>query len=97
LGYGGVITGFHGPVEAELHELLGIPERAFIAATITLGRPAGHHGPVRRRPLAEVAFEDAWGEAAGWAVDAPGTRHTAAGPPTTWAKAADQQTDGRNG
>jgi nitroreductase len=97
LGYGGVITGFHGPVEAELHELLGIPKHAFIAATITLGRPAGHHGPVRRRPLAEVIFEDAWGEAAGWAVDPPGTRHTAAGPPTTWANAADQQLDGRNG
>jgi hypothetical protein len=92
-----VITGFHGPVEAELHELLGIPERAFIAATITLGRPAGNHGPVRRRPLADVIFEDAWGEAAGWAVDPAGTRHTAAGPPTTWANATDQQADGRNG
>ena len=32
LGYGGVITGFHGMVVAELTALLDIPDGAFIAA-----------------------------------------------------------------
>lgn len=81
LGYGGVLTGFHGFVEPELVHLLRIPPEAFIAATITLGRPAGQHGPVRRRPLGELAYGETWGEAPGWAVDPPGTRFTAAGPP----------------
>jgi nitroreductase len=81
LGYGGVITGFHGGVHKELVELLELPEQAFIAATVTLGRPAGRHGPVRRRPLGELVFEESWGQSPSWAVDPPGTRHTSAGPP----------------
>jgi nitroreductase len=81
LGFGGVITGFHGMVVNELTELLDIPEGAFIAATITMGRPAGNHGPVRRRPLRELVFEESWGDAPDWAVDPPGTRYTSAGPP----------------
>lgn len=81
LGYGGVITGFHGPVDAELKALLGIPPEVFIAATVTLGKPRGGHGPVRRRPMAELVYAESWGEAPSWAVDPPGTRHTSAGPP----------------
>jgi nitroreductase len=77
LGYGGVLTGFHAFVEAELKELLGIPEEVFIAASITLGRPEGSHGPVRRSPMAELVYGDTWGSPASWAVDPPGTRHTA--------------------
>jgi nitroreductase len=83
LGYGGVITGFQGLVEQELRELLAIPEGVALCATITIGRPAGHHGPVRRRPLGELVYEDSWGASASFAVDPPGTRHTAAGPPRT--------------
>jgi nitroreductase len=81
LGYGGVLTVFNVFVDAELHSLLDIPDDVFIAATITLGRPAGGHGPVRRRPMGELVFEDRWGEVAAWAVDPPGTSHTSAGPP----------------
>jgi nitroreductase len=81
LGYGGVLTGWHTMVEAELRELLAIPDHVFMAATIALGRPAGHHGPVRRRPLGEVVFEDRWGTSPDWAVDPPGTLFTQAGPP----------------
>jgi nitroreductase len=82
LGYGGVLTGWHGPVELQLRQLLGIPDDFAIAATIPLGRPVGGHGPVRRRPLAELVFDDRWGETPGWAVDPPDTRFTQAGPPT---------------
>jgi nitroreductase len=81
LGYGGALTGFHFMVEAELRELLGVPEGVFMAGTITIGRPEGHHGPVRRRPLGELVYADSWGEAPAWAVDPPGTLYTQAGPP----------------
>ena len=56
LGYGGVITGFHGLVDTELKALLSIPEEVFIACTLTLGKPAGNHGPVRRRPMRELVL-----------------------------------------
>ncbi len=81
LGYGGVMTIWHFAVEAELKQLLQMPDEVQIMATITLGRPVGHHGPVRRRPLPELVFGDHWGEAPGWAVDPAGVAHTAAGPP----------------
>lgn len=81
LGYGGVITGFHGAVEPQLRELLGIPEDVFISCTVTLGKPAGRHGPVRRRPMQELVFSDQWNQAPDWAMDPPGTRFTKAGPP----------------
>jgi nitroreductase len=81
LGYGGVLTGWHYAVEAELKDLLGVPEEVFLAATITIGRPAGRHGPVRRRPLGELIYGETWEHAPEWAVDPPGTEHTAAGPP----------------
>ena len=80
LGYGGVLTGFQGFVEPELRALLGIPDGVFVAGTISIGKPAGHHGPVRRRPINELVFADEWGNEAQWAIDPPGTRHTAAGP-----------------
>jgi nitroreductase len=85
LGYGGVLTGWHYGVERELRELLGVPDRVFMAGTITLGRPRGRHGPVRRRPLRELIYDDHWDAPAPWAVDPPGSEHTAAGPPGTWA------------
>lgn len=73
LGYGGVLTGFQGFVEDELRSFLALPEEVALAATITLGVPAGAHGPVRRRPLSHLVFADTWGEAAPWASDPPGT------------------------
>ena len=81
LGYGGAFNGFNFAVDAQLRELLGVPAEAFIAGTITLGRPAGGHGPVRRRPLAELVYEEGWGTPPGWAQDPAGTTFTSAGPP----------------
>jgi nitroreductase len=81
LGYGGVLTIWHTLVEDELRRILEVPDEVAIAATIALGKPAGHHGPVRRRPLSELVFEDRWSDAPDWAVDPVGTRFTAAGPP----------------
>ena len=81
LGYGGVLTIWHAFVENELRELLDLPDNVAIAATITLGKPEGNHGPVRRVPMAELIYDGRWGTAAPWAIDPPGTRFTSAGPP----------------
>jgi nitroreductase len=80
LGYGGVLSMWHGFVEAELRRVLRIPDEVVIAGTITLGVPEGRHGPVRRLPLRDVVFDDTWGADAPWAVDPPDTRFTSAGP-----------------
>jgi nitroreductase len=80
LGYGGVMTSWNLFVDVELRALLGIPDDVFVAAAITLGRPQGNHGPVRRRPLDELVFLDSWDGSAPFALDPPGTRYTGAGP-----------------
>jgi len=76
VGLGGALTMFHQTREEAIRDELGIPDEAFIAATITLGVPAGRHGPVRRKPLGRLVFEDRWDQPADWAVDPPGTRFT---------------------
>lgn len=81
LGYGGALTMWHAGVEPALRELLEIPDGVAVSAVITLGVPAGGHGPVRRRPVGELVFDDVWGHSAPWAVDPDGTQHTQAGPP----------------
>ncbi|MEZ5134597.1 MAG: nitroreductase family protein [Acidimicrobiales bacterium] len=80
LGYGGVMTNWHQSEAARLAEICGIPDDVTIAAVIPLGRPVGHHGPVRRRPLPDLVYEDRWEASAPWAADPPGTRFTG-GPP----------------
>ena len=79
LGYGGVMTGWHSTVEAELRELLGIPDEVVVAATIPMGRPLGSHGPVRRLPIGDVVYDGRWEVSATWVADPPDTRF--AGPP----------------
>jgi nitroreductase len=81
LGYGGAISMWQSMCEPELRAELGIPDAVALCATITLGLPMGRHGPVRRRPLGELVYEDAWDHRAAWAVDPDGTAFTQAGPP----------------
>lgn len=76
LGLGGALSMFHEYRRDEIRSALGVPEGAFIAATVTIGHPAGAHGPVRRRPLHDLVFEDRWEGPATWAKDPPGTRFT---------------------
>ena len=68
-GYGGALTMWHLGVEDELRRVLSIPEHVGLSACITLGVPEGRHGPVRRKPLSEVVFDDRWGEPATWALE----------------------------
>jgi nitroreductase len=74
LGYGACFSGWHRLVEDELRRRLAIPENVVLSLTITIGKPAGSHGPLRRFPARELIYEDAWGEEATWVVDPPGTR-----------------------
>lgn len=76
LGYGGALTMWHLAVEADLRALLDIPAEVALSACITLGRPAGRHGPVRRKPLGQLAFDDRWGAVPTWAHDPDGTGFT---------------------
>jgi len=72
LGYGGALTMWHLSRETELRELLDIPSDVALSACITLGVPAGRHGPVRRKPLGDVTFEDRWGDTPAWTAVDPG-------------------------
>lgn len=49
--------------EAPLREAVGIPEGWLLAGHVVVGWPRGAHGPVRRRPLADVVFHDHWDDA----------------------------------
>jgi len=66
LGYGGALTMWHHGVEAELRQLLEIPDGVALSACITLGVPVGRHGPLKRKPVEEITFDDAWGRPADW-------------------------------
>ena len=65
LGIGGTITTLHAVVDERAKELLGIPEAAQIVYAVPLGYPKGAFGPVTRKPLAEVASLDRWGDSIG--------------------------------
>jgi nitroreductase len=67
LGYGGALTMWHLEVESELREILSIPAHVALSACITLGVPVGRHGPLRRKPVSQVTYEDAWGQTPEWA------------------------------
>ncbi len=50
--------------EPAVKELLGVPAEGGTAAAVPIGYPLGAgHGPVRRRPVAAMAFRDRWGDA----------------------------------
>ena len=60
LGLGTLITTNHLRIEAELKQLLGIPAEVDTFALMPIGWPEGKFGPVKRRPLPEVAHADRW-------------------------------------
>jgi nitroreductase len=62
LGLGASLTTMHQMFEDELLEHTGIPKEYGVVATIPIGFPTGKFGPVKRRPLSEVAHFDIWGQ-----------------------------------
>jgi nitroreductase len=65
LGLGACLTSWasYGG-EALLREAVGVPHDWMLAGHVVVGWPRGHHGPVRRRPLADVVFLDRWDQPA---------------------------------
>jgi nitroreductase len=59
-GLGAVVTGWTATGEAELRATVGIPEDWELGVLVVAGWPRGQHGPVRRKPVAEVAALDRW-------------------------------------
>jgi nitroreductase len=65
-GLGCVLTTLLCESEPAVRELLAIPEGWGTAAAVPIGYPLrGGHGPISRRPVEKLAFEDAWGRAFG--------------------------------
>jgi nitroreductase len=60
-GLGTVLTTVHLFHEDEVKALLGLPEDVHSYALMPIGYPRDKFGPVRRRPVGEVAFLDRWG------------------------------------
>ena len=61
-GLGCVLTTLLCQCEDEVRELLEIPEPWGTAAAIPIGYPVlGGHGPISRRPVEKLAFDDTWG------------------------------------
>jgi nitroreductase len=65
LGLGACLTSWasYGG-EQLLRDAVGVPDDNMLAGHVVLGWPRGNHGPVRRRPLAEVVYLDRWEEQA---------------------------------
>ena len=61
-GLGATLTTLLCLCEADVKELLAVPETWYTAAAIPIGYPEGKgHGPVQRRPVGEMVFRNVWG------------------------------------
>jgi nitroreductase len=61
LGLGTVLTTIHAYFEDEVKAALGLPPEVSTFALMPIGYPVGKFGPVRRKPLSEVACLDRYG------------------------------------
>lgn len=62
LGLGTTLTTLHREHEAEVKELLGIPEGVDTMALIPVGWPQGKFGPPPRLPVEQFTYWERWGE-----------------------------------
>jgi nitroreductase len=61
LGLGTVLTTLHALYEDEMKEVLGLPAEYTTWALLPIGYPTDKFGPVKRRPVTEVAHRDRFG------------------------------------
>jgi nitroreductase len=61
LGLGTVLTTIHTFFEDEVKAILGLPPEVMTYALMPIGYPQGKFGPIRRRPVSEVAHLDSYG------------------------------------
>jgi nitroreductase len=62
LGLGATLTTLYLQFEKEAEAALGLPPNVHSYALLPIGYPIGRFGPVRRVPLADVVYEDQWGQ-----------------------------------
>jgi nitroreductase len=62
LGLGATLTTRYLQFEKEAEAALGLPSGVHSYALLPIGYPMGWFGPVRRVPLADVVYEDRWGQ-----------------------------------
>jgi nitroreductase len=62
LGLGATLTTLYLNFEKEAEAAFGLPTGVHSHALIPIGYPIGRCGPVRRVPLADVVYEDRWGQ-----------------------------------
>ena len=63
LGLGATLTTLYLRFDKEAEAALGLPPDVHSYALIPIGYPMGRFGPVRRVALADVVYEDRWGQA----------------------------------
>jgi nitroreductase len=61
LGLGSTLTTRHLRFEKEAEAALGLPEGVHSYAILPIGYPMGRFGPVGRTALADVVYEERWG------------------------------------
>lgn len=61
-GVGSTLTTIHRGRDAEVKQLLNIPDDVHTAALIPLGYPTGRWGEGKRKPLEDVVFAERFGE-----------------------------------
>ena len=62
LGLGATLTTLYLNFEKEVEAALGLPADVHSYALLPIGYPMGRFGPVRRVPIADVVYEDQWGQ-----------------------------------
>lgn len=62
LGLGTTLTTRHLLFEKEAEAALGLPPGVHSYAILPIGYPMGKFGPVKRAPLADIVYQDRWGE-----------------------------------
>src|SRR5947207_13325216 len=62
LGLGATLTTLYLNFEKEVETALGLPAGVHSYALLPIGYPMGRFGPVRRVPLADIVYDDRWGQ-----------------------------------
>jgi nitroreductase len=62
LGLGATLTTLYLRFERDVEAVFGLPADVHTYAILPIGYPRGRFGPVRRAPLAEVVYQDRWGQ-----------------------------------
>ena len=62
LGLGATLTTLYLAFEKEVDAAFGLPDDVHTYALLPIGYPMGRFGRVRRVPLADVVYEDRWGQ-----------------------------------